>query len=459
MEEPWFLKKSLSSLGEADITNLTKQVENEFFDRTLGSQEAIGRKIAGLATKNGGLLLVGQDDFKKGGKIEGVSEEDFAGYLARAMFLIKPKPIIDHRLFTMKEGQIGIIRVMNLGDMRPCAYIHTFYIREGDATNPMDPQVVKQYHLRYGGGTAENLPTPATRADVDESELANYASAMSKDPQSIMESVSQEEHLNRRGVVVLCKQPDTFIEGGFIEIQRYAGSSGSPPNAVGAPIRLSKPARQMIEETARLILQNLPVEAAYSGAVKQTALPIPDVVVREAVTNAVAHRSYGSLEHILVRIYDDGFDISNPALITPEMWVEIQATHGKYHPNEGIHHFLNPVHVYEGRGEGIQLMRAELEKIGKNPPAFSIIGIEPSVFLAKISLAPATARAAKLDRLHKIIREHKSVSTTIVMKRLKISRVTAIKLLNSLASQGVLVHEGSTRSSHYVLKVAEKPKP
>jgi len=64
-------------LDKVNISDLLKRSEDEVFDRTLGGQDKIGRAIAGFGTKRGGILLVGQADFKEGGKLVGVDDDVF----------------------------------------------------------------------------------------------------------------------------------------------------------------------------------------------------------------------------------------------------------------------------------------------------------------------------------------------------------------------------------------------
>ena len=180
---------------------------------------------------------------------------------------------------------------------------------------------------------------------------------------------------------------------------------------------------------------------------------IPVSIIREAVTNAVAHRNYRSHEHIRIRIFSDGFDVSNPAVITETMWQEIQASQTTYHPNEGIYTFLSPAQLYEGRGEGIWKIREELAKLGKTAPEFKVIGEGPSTFYARISLTPARSKDVKRKKLEELILSKKEITTTEVMNKLKVSRVTAIDLMKTFVNQGILEHQGSTRSSRYISKL------
>ncbi|MGH2639184.1 MAG: ATP-binding protein, partial [Rhabdochlamydiaceae bacterium] len=271
-----------------------------------------------------------------------------------------------------------------------------------------------------------------------------------------LETVMQNSFVTIRGVIVLAKRPDEYLEGAFIEIQRYDNFLGSAPIPIGSAMKISKPARLMIEEAAAIIEQNLPVVRTYEGARMIQKPGIPSSIIREAVTNAVAHRNYRSHEHIRIRIYPDGFDVSNPAVITERMWADIMASQTTYHPNEGIYTFLNPAQLFEGRGEGIWKMREELQKLGKVAPEFKVIGAGPSSFYARISLTPAKSMDVKRRRLSELTARQNEITTSEVMKKLNVSRVTAINLLKELVVQGVLEHQGYRRGSKYIVRLVSQ---
>lgn len=450
-------KGNIPDFDELDIDNLLKRQEDEFFDRTVESkdkgQDNIGKAIAGFGTKNGGILLVGQRDFREGGQLVGISEAEFQTNFRNAIANVRPTPLTQQKIIEVKGFKLALIRVQDAGNLRPCSYNGVYYERKGDSTPRLNPDEVKKYHLFYGAANAEDMPSHARKSDVDETELEVCAQLIEKTRENILRTVTSEKgFLTVRGVIVLSKKPEAFLEGAFVEIQRYDNVMGSPPVPIGPAIKLSKSARQLIKESAIIIEQNLPVNRVYEGATMVQTPAIPASVIREAVTNAVAHRNYSSHEHIRVRIYADGFDISNPAAITEKMWMEIQASQTTYHPNEGIYTFLNPTQLYEGRGEGIWKMREELRKLGKVAPQFKVIGDAPSAFYARVSLSPEKAKDVKRQKLEELLSGRKEITTSEVMRRLKVSRVTAIGLLNGLVEQGRLEHQGSTKTSKYLVR-------
>ena len=88
----------------------------------------------------------------------------------------------------------------------------------------------------------------------------------------------------------------------------------------------------------------------------------------------------------------------------------------------------------------------------KIEPEFKVIGDSPSSFYVKISLSQKISKDVKMIRLSSMIKKNEKITSSKVMKYLGISRVTALKMLNRLVKEGLLEHEGTTKTSKYKLK-------
>jgi ATP-dependent DNA helicase RecG len=445
-------KPALDALYNLNSDKLVKYPEGELFDRTICEQEKIGVRIAAFGTKNGGVILVGQIDSKEGGEIIGINEEEFERTFSQAISNVRPAPLTQSKIIEYKDKKLAVIEVRDVGELRPCAYKKNFYERKGESSLPLQPEEVRRYHIVYGGVNIENMPTHASEEDIDKDELKKYSELLKKEESNILSSIIHEDSLTIRGVVALSKDPSKYLEGAFIEIQKYDNILGSPPIPIGNPIKLSKPAGLLIEETTQILMQNLPLERKYEGAKMIDSPIIPITVIREVITNAIAHRNYRSSEHVRIRIFADCFDIANPAVVSEKMWADILATQSTYHPNEGLYTFLNSKQLYEGRGEGIWKIREELERLRKIEPEFKVIGDSPSSFYVKINLTQRISKDVKMLRLASMIKKNEKITSSKVMKLLGVSRVTALKMLNKLVKEGLLEHEGTTKTSKYKSK-------
>lgn len=95
---------------------------------------------------------------------------------------------------------------------------------------------------------------------------------------------------------------------------------------------------------------------------------IPRMVVREAVVNALMHRSYRQRQPVQIIRYANRLEIRNPGhSLVPE---ERLGEPGSLSRNEKIAAVLHETAYAENKGSGIRAMREALENAGLTPPTF-----------------------------------------------------------------------------------------
>ena len=109
------------------------------------------------------MLLVGQEDFKHGGRVIGINEEEFQKEFVNAITSIRPKPLTQQKIVEAKGVKLALVRVQEVGSLKPCSYKGVFYERIGDSVHQLPPEEVKRYHLLYGAPNAEDMPTHAKK--------------------------------------------------------------------------------------------------------------------------------------------------------------------------------------------------------------------------------------------------------------------------------------------------------
>lgn len=105
------------------------------------------------------------------------------------------------------------------------------------------------------------------------------------------------------------------------------------------------------------------------GALQRTPAPaIPSRVIREAVVNAVMHRSYRANEPIQIIRYSNRLEIRNPgySLKSEERFGEP----GSESRNPRIAAVLHDTNFAETKGSGIRAMRQQMQNAGLTPPFF-----------------------------------------------------------------------------------------
>ena len=135
-------------------------------------------------------------------------------------------------------------------------------------------------------------------------------------------------------------------------------------------IELRDPLFRLIRRTQAAILDDLPKAFGLpEGELQRTDRPvIPQRVIREAVVNALMHRSYRSASPVQIIRYANRLEIRNPgfSLKSPEHLGEPGSTPR----NPKIAAVLHETRFAETKGSGVRVMREMAAQAGLAPPLF-----------------------------------------------------------------------------------------
>jgi ATP-dependent DNA helicase RecG len=135
-------------------------------------------------------------------------------------------------------------------------------------------------------------------------------------------------------------------------------------------IELRAPLVRLVGRAINAILDDLP--KAFSlpeNGIRREDLPlIPTRVLREAVVNAVMHRSYRIHSPVQIIRYSNRLEIRNPgySLVSEERWGDP----GSVTRNPHLASVLHEINFAETKGSGIRVMRALMRQSNLTPPTF-----------------------------------------------------------------------------------------
>lgn len=142
------------------------------------------------------------------------------------------------------------------------------------------------------------------------------------------------------------------------------------PEQRGDTIELLEPLLLAIPKVVQNILADIPRSTRiHSDKIEREEVPLlPLLAIREAVVNAVMHRSYRTRQPVQIIRYADRLEVRNPgASLVPD---DRLGEPGSVNRNEKVAMILHETRLAENKGSGIRAMRASLEKAGVVPPAF-----------------------------------------------------------------------------------------
>ena len=194
------------------------------------------------------------------------------------------------------------------------------------------------------------------------------------------------------------------------------------------------------------------------------AIPnFPEVVIREALLNALIHRDYRLLSPIYVRHYPDFLEIASPGNFLGGITPENILTHEPIIRNPLLMTILAKLGVVEKAGMGMKRIFTGLLSLGKEPPHFEVK--EPFV---RMIIHDGNVDELFATLIIRRAKEGKELNLTelLVLSYLKRNREIEIKtashllqrpeyktkeILNALIERGILEPFGQTKGTVYRL--------
>ena len=239
-------------------------------------------------------------------------------------------------------------------------------------------------------------------------------------------------------------------------------------------IELRDPLFRLIRRAQAAVLDDLPKGFALTeGDLQRQDKPvIPQRVIREALVNALMHRSYRSHSPVQIIRYANRLEIRNPgySLKSPEHLGDP----GSEPRNPRIAAVLHETRFAETKGSGIRVMRETMEQAGLTPPLFEsdrgndqfvaryffhhFLGADDLAWLARFKdaqLSPDEAKALI------VVREAGAIDNANYRTLNKVDSLSASAALRRLRDAGLLVQKGRGSATYYLpaerLGLAEPP--
>jgi ATP-dependent DNA helicase RecG len=208
----------------------------------------------------------------------------------------------------------------------------------------------------------------------------------------------------------------------------------------------------IIEDAMRFITRNMGVETVVTGqAQRQELYDYPPVAVREAITNAVAHRDYHyDASHIYVHLFADRLEIENPGGVPPGLKLDDLGSRS-VRRNRSIADLLYRAKYIERIGSGISRIRNALAN--NNNPPFEVTSTNFFVirFFPRIKSGTRLQLTSRQAKLHQFLGERGVVSKRDAAAWLGVSEDTALRELMTLASHGLVSRQGNGKATRYAI--------
>ncbi len=338
--------------------------------------------------------------------------------------------------------------------------------RKGASNPPLKGPELSRFIAERAFHSFESTPTPFTLDDADAILLTQLSEAFDLSNEDVdtrlreaglLSNGSDKLKLTVAGSLLLLKDPSAIGCRAYIDIRRYGADSDEPDKTW----TVSGAASEQIIIATRDVIDELGVTSAVLGARRVDMPKLPPRAVREAIANAVAHRSYqdaGSAIRIEIR-QDKVVIISPGGLPEPVTINNIRSQQAAR--NDVVLRALRRLGLAEDLGKGIDRIEDDMTAGLLEPPIFEDDGRFFSLTLKTTGTFTSVERAWILQLIDNDKLSPRSAPVLVEAARrgtltnsdvrslLGVDSVIARSLLQGLVNAGALLQEGDRGGAHY----------
>jgi len=350
-----------------------RKVENQNKEFKQVWNENCLKTICAFANTAGGKLYIGIDD---AGKPVGV--KDAARYLNDIPNKTKDILGITPEVTVNKKAGEDIIEVSVAPSTAPISYHGRFYTRSGSSSVEIKGHELVELLLEKSGRSWDGfIEDNATLKDIDTAVINKFRElaakripliAGEKSVQAILQKLNllEKGKLRRAALLLFGKNPKKFHTTAYIKIGKFVSDIDliSTDDIEGNLFRQVDKAIEILR--VKYLLSNI----SYEGIYRKDNMEYPEEALREAIINAVIHRSYMG-PHTQLRISPDGLNLWNAGGLPPGIGIDdLKKWHLSKPRNELLADVFFKAGMIEAWGRGTVKIVDECKKAGLPEPEF-----------------------------------------------------------------------------------------
>lgn len=480
----WFY--NLLERGECDIMDFKEQLEDKMtFGKSLKNfapkYDETARDVVAFANNKGGFLFIGiVDDSKEINKDFIYDEKKVFDLIHQVQDRTEPTiTLIPHKINV--EGKNLLVLEIPFSTQLHRTSRGEFLIRSNDGNRPIEPYEMATIMSEKGLIVYDQKTWHISGEWIDEKRLSNLVDMIeAKNADSPYLDKSKEDLLDSLGMTKDEDGEPLPTTTGLLFIGNQTALRELPYYEVKYIHYFSdgtyKPYEYKgnIVEVAKSCFAQLRAEIKQReyvfGLFREYVEDYSEIVIRELLINALAHRSLSRQQIVEIRKYDDGryLEIESPGPFPEGITVEnyLRKTNPR---NPNVMDILREIGLAEKAGSGFDKIFTDLLKKGKSLPKpeetdnsviFRIKADVVSEKLIELSLLyeNQVGKGMKLDELLVLseIVNHKQIKISELLNRPNISHYRLQSILDKLCDLEFIEPSGKTSGKSYILHVSKR---
>lgn len=443
-----------------------------------GTPADLFKPLSAFANRaGGGILLFGLDE-DAGFKVVGVGnprklQEDLSGLAAQMEPPLRPSFSVEE----IEGGTIVAVEVPEVAfDQKPCYHRphhlqEGSFIRVGNSTRRMSDYEIYSFISSRTQPKFDAEPIlEATLEDLDRGKLEEYLAQQRKArPNAPYWSLPFEQILKQlrivietdgilrptlAGLLMFGSYPQRFEQQMVVVFLQFYGTTTTEEAPSGERFldnrKFEGTVKEIIDNATDYVMASMRKGSLIRGVTRQDISEYPEVALREAIVNAVAHRDYSHFvrgSHIQVRMFADRLEVQNPGGLYGGVTVD-ELKEGQSTRNLLLVQLMEDLHLVENRGSGIDAMLDAMQKRGLPAPVFED---KRTAFLVKFYQVMPAELSEEEKKVLVYIKEHGSIKRSEAQKLLEVSDRRAKYVLEKMEKVRLLRQEGQQKGTRYLL--------
>lgn len=209
--------------------------------------------------------------------------------------------------------------------------------------------------------------------------------------------------------------------------------------------------KEITDSATDYVMASMRKGSLIRGVTRQDIPEYPEVALREAIINAVAHRDYSYFargSHIQVRMFANRLEVQNPGGLYGGVTVK-ELKEGQSTRNLLLVQLMEDMHLVENRGSGIDAMLEAMKGMNLPTPVFED---KRTAFLVRFyQRTPVEVPLPDEElRILAYLRKHGSVRRAEVQELLGVNEARARYLLQKMQKTRQLRKEGRYKDARYL---------
>ncbi|MDR3328561.1 MAG: putative DNA binding domain-containing protein [Prevotellaceae bacterium] len=422
------------------------------------------KTLSAFANTAGGRLYVGIADDGKICGVKGIDKllEDLPNKIINVLG-------VQANVYEREKSKQTFIEIEIAKSPCPISFRGQFYVRSGSTTQELKGSALQQLLLSAGNLTWDEITVPSASWDeIDAGVVRMFtrkAIETNRLPTDVNENslydlfenlgLSQNGVLTRAAVLLFSKKPTRYCFLAVCKIGRFRGSSHVDlitDDVIECPL-FQMPGKIM----ELLIAKYVQKKFSYSGLQRVETLQYPEMALREAILNAVIHRSYGGNTFLTIKVFDNSLELWNEGeLMAPLSIASLKTQHISRLRNKLVANVFYRSGQIESWGRGTLKILEDARKGGYPEPEFECIDggvqvkFESKMFDEKQQI-PNVSKVKHADKVLGLIRENPKITAMEIAQQLATTKRTAERILSKLSDVKSIYREGAKRDGKWIV--------